>query len=245
MSKSENTELLIVRGEGKKQQVTEMFDNIANSYDFLNHFLSFNIDKVWRKKAIDLLKDAQIELILDVATGTGDFALEIYKHLQPARIIGVDISQKMLKVGEGKIEKKGLSEIIKFKKGDAEHLDFPDNVFDAITVAFGVRNFEDLRAGLSEMKRVLKPGGRLIILEFSQPVQFPIKQLYALYSNHILPRFGKLFSKDKAAYTYLPKSVNAFPYGQNFADILTSLGFSSVYFKPLSFGIATVYCAEK
>jgi len=230
---------------GKKEQVAEMFDRIASKYDFLNHFLSMNIDKIWRKKSIQLLKPANPDLILDVATGTGDFAFEIYKHLKPEKIIGIDISEGMLKVGEEKIKKKGLSSIIEFQKGDSENLNFPENYFDAVTVAFGVRNFENLEKGLSEMKRVLKPSGELIILEFSQPEKFPIKQFYGFYSKYILPVLGKLFSKDKSAYTYLPESVNAFPYGRNFVDILKKTGFSAVKFNQFAFGISTVYYAEK
>ena len=231
--------------EGKKKQVAEMFDNIAPKYDFLNHFLSLNIDKIWRKKSIKLLKKSNPEILLDIATGTGDFALEIYKRLKPEKIIGIDISEGMLKVGREKIKKKGLLSVIEFQKGDSENLSFSDNYFDAVTVAFGVRNFENLEKGLFEMKRVLKPSGVLIILEFSQPEKFPIKQFYGFYSKNILPVFGKVFSKDKSAYTYLPESVNAFPYGKNFVDILKKTGFSAVKFKQFAFGISTVYYAEK
>ncbi len=231
--------------EGKKKQVAEMFDNIAHKYDFLNHFLSFNIDKIWRKKSIRLLKQSQPKIVLDIATGTGDFAIEIFKRIKPEKITGIDISEGMLKVGEEKIRKKGLPEYIEFQKGDSENLDFPEKYFDAVTAAFGVRNFESLRKGLKEMFRVLKPGGQLVILEFSQPEKFPVKQFYGFYSKYILPAFGKLFSKDKSAYTYLPESVNAFPYGNTFAEILKEIGFSSVKFKQFAFGISTVYYAIK
>jgi len=230
---------------GKKEQVAEMFDNIAPKYDFLNHFLSMNIDKIWRRKSIRLLKSEKPELILDVATGTGDFAFEIYKRLKPKKIIGIDISEGMLKVGETKIKKRNLSEYIEFRKGDSENLDFEDNYFDAVTVAFGVRNFENLKKGLAELFRVLKPSGKLIVLEFSQPDTFPIKQFYGFYSKYILPFFGKLFSKDKSAYTYLPESVNAFPYGEKFIQFLKNTGFKSARYKKFSFGISSVYFAEK
>ena len=231
--------------DGKKEQVAEMFDNIAPKYDFLNHFLSMNIDKIWRRKSIRLLKSEKPQLILDVATGTGDFAFEIYKRLKPKKIIGIDISEGMLKVGEEKIQKKDLAEFIKFQKGDSENLQFDDNYFDAVTVAFGVRNFENLQKGLTDIFRVLKPSGKLIILEFSQPDKFPIKQFYGLYSKYILPFFGKLFSKDKSAYIYLPESVNAFPYGEKFIQFLKNTGFKSAKYKKLSFGISSVYFAEK
>ena len=231
--------------EGKKKQVAEMFDKIAPKYDFLNHFLSLNIDKIWRKKSIKLLQNSKPELILDVAAGTGDFALEVYKQLKPRKIIGIDISEGMLKAGEEKIRKKGLSNIITFETGDSEELKFSDNFFDAVTVAFGVRNFEHLKIGLKEMYRVLKPSGNLVILEFSQPEKFPVKQFYGFYSKNILPFFGKLFSKDKSAYTYLPESVNAFPYGEKFVNILQETGFSFVKSKSFAFGISTVYYATK
>jgi len=231
--------------EGKKKQVAEMFDNIAHKYDFLNHFLSLNIDKIWRKKSVQLLQSSKPKIILDVATGTGDFALEIYKRLKPEKIIGIDISKEMLKIGEGKIKKKGLSQIIEFQKGDSEQLNFANNYFDAVTVAFGVRNFENLKNGLKEMHRVLKPTGKLIVLEFSQPEKFPVKPFYNFYSKYILPAFGKIFSKDKSAYIYLPESVNAFPYGVKFIEILKETGFSSIKLKQFASGISTVYYAEK
>ncbi len=230
---------------GKKEQVAEMFDNIAGKYDFLNHFLSLNIDKIWRRKSIRLLEKSQPKMVLDVATGTGDFAAEIFRRIKPEKIIGIDISEGMLKVGEDKIRKKGLSQFIEFRKGDSENLQFPDSYFDAVTAAFGVRNFESLEKGLNEMYRVLKPSGQLIILEFSQPEKFPVKQIFSLYSKYILPLFGKLFSKDKSAYTYLPESVNAFPYGKELCAVLKKIGFSSVNYKIFSFGISSVYYASK
>ncbi len=232
-------------GESKKEQVAEMFDNIAGKYDFLNHFLSLNIDKIWRRKSVSLLKDAYPKVILDVASGTGDFALEVYKQIKPDKIIGIDISQGMLNVAEKKIKEKHLSEFIEFKKEDSENLPFENEIFDAATVAFGVRNFANLQKGLSEIYRVLKPGGKLIILEFSQPENFPVKQFYGFYSKYLLPFFGKLFSKDKAAYSYLPESVNAFPYGKDFETILLKTGFVSVKSKKFTFGISTVYYAVR
>lgn len=245
MNKAEKILPYTDSSEGKKKQVAEMFDNIAHKYDFLNHFLSLNIDKIWRKKSVKLLLGSKPKIILDIATGTGDFALEIYKQLKPEKIIGIDISEGMLKIGEGKTKKKGLSQIIEFQKGDSEQLNFADNYFDAVTVAFGVRNFENLKNGLKEMHRVLKPAGKLIILEFSQPEKFPVEQFYNFYSKYILPAFGKIFSKNKSAYTYLPKSVNAFPYGKKFTEILKEIGFSSIKLKQFTSGISTVYYAER
>jgi len=194
----------------KKEQVAEMFDNIAHKYDFLNHILSLGIDILWRKKAIRLLKPYQPKQMLDIATGTGDFALEALA-LNPDKIIGADISRDMLAVGVEKIKKKGHQDKISFQYGDSENLPFETNTFDAITVSFGVRNFEDLEKGLSDMRRVLKPKGAVAIIEFSKPQAFPIKQLYNFYFKNILPALGKLISKDARAYTYLPESVAAFP----------------------------------
>ncbi len=231
--------------KGKKKQVAEMFDSIAHKYDFLNHFLSLNIDKLWRRKSIKLLKKSNPVQILDVATGTGDFALEIYKRLQPEKIIGIDISKGMLAIGKTKIEKKHLSHIIELREGDSENIDFPDNSFDAVTVAFGVRNFENLSKGLSEMNRILISGGEAVILEFSKPEKFPIKQFYKFYFKNILPFFGRLFSKDKFAYTYLPDSVQEFPYGKKFTEKLTEAGFKDISAKKFTFGVSTVYYAKK
>lgn len=229
---------------GKKEQVAEMFDNIAGSYDFLNHFLSLGIDKMWRTKAIRSIKEVQPQKILDVATGTADLAIAAMK-LQPQQIIGVDISNKMLDCGRDKIVKKGLDKTIDLQWGDSENLPFEDNTFDAITVAFGVRNFENLEKGLLEMHRVLRPGGKLAVLEFSKPKKFPIKQLFNFYFKNVLPTLGKMVSKDNRAYTYLPESVQVFPEGQTFMKILEQLNFNSTTCEALTFGIASLYTAKK
>lgn len=228
----------------KKQQVEQMFDNIAPRYDFLNHFLSLGIDKIWRKKAIRILSDYEPAILLDVATGTGDFAIAAVK-LKPSKIIAFDISEKMLNVGQIKAEKLGLSNLIEFVKGDSEAMPFSDQQFDAITVAFGVRNFENLEKGLSEFYRVLKPDGVVIILEFSKPKYFPFKQFYFFYFFTVLPFVGRLVSKDSSAYSYLPESVMAFPDDQNFLAILKNCGFTRSKQKRLTFGIATIYIAQK
>ncbi len=228
----------------KKEQVAEMFDNIAHKYDFLNHILSMGIDILWRKKAIRLLKPYQPKQMLDIATGTGDFALEALA-LNPDKIIGADISRDMLAVGVEKIKKKGLQDKISFQYGDSENLPFETDTFDAITVSFGVRNFEDLEKGLSDMRRVLKPKGAVAIIEFSKPQQFPIKQLYGFYFKNILPGIGKLISKDARAYTYLPESVDAFPHGDAFVEIMDKVGYTNIKAYPLTFGIASIYLAEK
>ena len=228
----------------KKEQVAEMFDNIAHKYDFLNHILSMGIDILWRKKAIRLLKPYKPKQILDIATGTGDFALEALA-LNPDKIIGADISRDMLAVGVEKIKKKGLQDKISFQYGDSENLPFETDSFDAITVSFGVRNFEDLEKGLSDMRRVLKPKGAVAIIEFSKPKSFPIKQLYSFYFKNILPGIGKLISKDARAYTYLPESVEAFPHGVDFVKIMDKVGYTNVKAYPLTFGIASIYIAEK
>jgi len=228
----------------KKEQVAEMFDNIAGSYDFLNHFLSLGIDKMWRNKAIKSLEEVSPKKMLDVATGTADVAGASMK-LKPESITGVDISNKMLDVGRTKIAKKGLTDTIQLEWGDSENLPFDDNTFDAITVAFGVRNFENLDAGLSEMYRVLKPGGKMAVLEFSKPNRFPIKQLFSFYFKNVLPTLGKLVSKDNRAYTYLPESVQVFPERKNFTNILERLSFKQTTCEPLTFGIACLYTAKK
>lgn len=230
-------------GESKKKQVAEMFDNIAGNYDFLNHFLSLGIDVLWRKRAIKLLKKDNPKRILDVATGTADFALQTMS-IKPDHITGVDISNKMLDVGRVKIKKKLLENKIELKYGDSENLPFEDGDFDALTVAFGVRNFENLEKGLKEMSRVLKPGGRAVILEFSKPKVFPIKQIYNFYFKFILPFIGKYFSKDHRAYTYLPESVASFPEDQDFLDILDQCGYQNTRQIRLSFGIASIYTGE-
>ncbi|NVK04015.1 MAG: bifunctional demethylmenaquinone methyltransferase/2-methoxy-6-polyprenyl-1,4-benzoquinol methylase UbiE [Flavobacteriia bacterium] len=228
----------------KKEQVAKMFDNISARYDFLNHLLSLGIDKGWRRKVVRIVSATQPTKVLDIATGTADLAIALSK-IDGAHITGVDISAGMLKVGGEKIDKKGLSERIALQLGDSEQLPFEDNSFDAITVAFGVRNFENLEAGLSEMLRVVKPGGKVVVLEFSQPTGFPFKQIYRFYFKYILPTIGRLVSKDQSAYTYLPESVDAFPYGQRFLDILGKLGYSKAVARPVTFGVATIYTATK
>ncbi len=231
-------------GMDKKQRVMHMFDHIARYYDFLNHFLSLNMDKTWRKKAINELMEDNPKIILDVATGTADLAIEALR-LNPDKIIGIDISEQMLQLAKEKINKKQLSQKIEFQRSDSENLPFVDNTFDAVTVAFGVRNFEDLEKGLSEMFRVLKKGGRAVILEFSRPDKFPFKQLFGFYFNNILPFVGKTISKDKGAYRYLPESVKNFPDGMDFINILKKAGFSYTGYKTLSFGICTIYTGQK
>ncbi|HEY9082089.1 MAG: ubiquinone biosynthesis methyltransferase UbiE [Flavobacteriales bacterium BRH_c54] len=230
--------------ETKKEQVATMFNNISHKYDFLNHFLSLGIDILWRKKAVRMLAPHQPKKILDIATGTADFAIEALK-LNPEEIIGIDISEGMLNVGKEKIKKKGVDNIISLELGDSENLRFETAYFDAYTVAFGVRNFENLEKGLTEMLRVLKPNGTGIILEFSKPRKFPIKQLYNFYFNKILPGIGKMVSKDTAAYTYLPESVYAFPDGEDFVQLLTKIGYKNAKATTLLFGIATIYKASK
>jgi demethylmenaquinone methyltransferase / 2-methoxy-6-polyprenyl-1,4-benzoquinol methylase len=229
---------------GKKEQVARMFDTISGKYDFLNHFLSLGIDIRWRKKAIRELVDLRPRLILDVATGTGDFAIEALK-LNPDKVIGVDISEGMLDQGRQKMRKRGYSERIDMVTGDSENLPFEENKFDAITVGFGVRNFENLEKGLLEMKRVLRPGGKIVVLEFSKPRVFPFKQLYQFYFRYILPTLGRWISRDATAYTYLPESVQAFPDGRDFTNILEKLGFKQIACKPLTFGISSLYIGVK
>jgi len=228
----------------KKLQVEQMFDNIAPKYDFLNHFLSLGIDKLWRKKAIRILSGYKSDYLLDVATGTGDFAVAAAR-LKPKKIIGFDISEQMLQVGRTKVKRIGLDHIIEFLKGDSEAMPFQNEQFDAITVAFGVRNFENLETGLAEFFRVLKPEGVAIILEFSKPKHFPMKQFYLFYFFKILPFIGRLISKDSSAYSYLPESVMAFPDDQKFLSVLQKTGFSRTMQKRQTFGIATIYIAQK
>ncbi|HRO42569.1 MAG TPA: bifunctional demethylmenaquinone methyltransferase/2-methoxy-6-polyprenyl-1,4-benzoquinol methylase UbiE [Flavipsychrobacter sp.] len=228
----------------KKAQVAEMFNNIAGKYDFLNHFLSLGIDKGWRKKAINEIATINPKRILDVATGTGDLAIAAVKT-NPKEIIGVDIADQMLEVGRKKIVEQNLSEIISLRNGDSEALPFESNSFDAVTCAYGVRNFENLEAGLKEMSRVLRDGGKVAILEFSHPKAFPIKQLYQFYFRFILPVMGKILSKHSSAYTYLPESVKAFPEGKRFCEILKECGFKNPKARPLTFGITTLYTASK
>jgi demethylmenaquinone methyltransferase/2-methoxy-6-polyprenyl-1,4-benzoquinol methylase len=228
----------------KKQQVAKMFDNISYRYDFLNHFLSLGIDKLWRKKAVKLLKPSNPKVILDVATGTGDFAIQALT-LNPEKITGVDISEGMLDMGRKKMISRGLQDKIEMVSGDSENLPFADNIFDAVTVGFGVRNFENLSKGLSEIYRVMKPGATLAVLEFSRPRRFPFKQVYNFYFKAILPKLGLWISKDKAAYTYLPESVDAFPDGADFIAILEKIGFKNTSCTTLTFGISSIYLAQK
>lgn len=228
----------------KKEQVAEMFNNISPKYDFLNRFLSLGIDILWRKKAIKILQKYQPKTIIDIATGTGDFAVEAMS-LKPKKIIGIDISEGMLQIGQKKIDRKKLTEIISLEYGDSENLNFETNYFDAATAGFGVRNFQDLEKGLVEINRVLKPNGVAVILEFSQPEKFPIKQLYNFYFKNILPFIGKTVSKDTSAYTYLPESVGEFPYGEKFIEIMKNCNFKTVTQKRVSFGIATIYVGIK
>jgi demethylmenaquinone methyltransferase/2-methoxy-6-polyprenyl-1,4-benzoquinol methylase len=229
----------------KKQQVSKMFNNISGKYDFLNHFLSAGIDRRWRKKAIAALKEIQPKIILDVATGTGDLALEAQKQLNPEKIIGIDIAVKMLDIGRGKIKKKGLTEIMTLEEGDSENLPFEDNSFDAVIVAFGVRNFANVEKGLQEMTRVLRPGGKCVILEFSKPKVFPIKQLYNFYFSSILPGIGRMTSKDKKAYAYLYESVQAFPEGKVFEELLQKIGLKNTTCEALTMGICSIYTGVK
>ena len=229
----------------KKEQVADMFNNISKTYDFLNHFMSLGIDIIWRKKAINELKKDQPQIILDVATGTGDFAFEALSILKPRKIIGVDISRGMLDIAEQKINKRGLGQQFEVRLGDSEKLPFTDNEFDAVTVAYGVRNFENLQQGLTDINRVLKPGGKAVVLEFSKPKVFPVKQLYHIYFNYITPGIGKLFSKDARAYTYLPESVAAFPDGKDFIAVMHSAGFKNTKCRPLAFGICSIYVGTK
>ncbi len=231
----------IGEAEGKAEAVENMFDTIAPRYDLLNRVLSFGIDRYWRWRAVRLLSDEQPARVLDVATGTADLALKVEEMLHPREIVGIDLSAEMLAYGRKKIENKGLSSRISLVQGDAADLPFEEDAFDAALVAFGVRNFEDLNAGLRGIRRVLRPGGTLVVLEFSRPRTFPIKQLYGWYSAHILPRIGGLLSPDSGAYEYLPNSVAAFPDGNDFLGHLTESGFEQVDWTPLTFGIASLY----
>ena len=225
--------------------IAAMFDRISPKYDALNHMLSLNIDKVWRKKTAKIVSKTQPKAILDLATGTADLAIAMAKHNPQTHIIGLDISEKMLEIGKEKVKLQNLENQIELHHGDAASLPFEDARFDAVTVAFGVRNFEDLDKGLSEMHRVLKTNGQAVILEFSMPERFPIKQLYNFYFKHLLPNIGKWVSKDGNAYTYLPHSVEKFPKPSDFCNILGSFGLKNCQIKPLSFGIATLYVANK
>lgn len=229
----------------KKEQVAGMFDDIAGRYDFLNRFLSAGIDIRWRKKAIAYLKDIEPKQILDVATGTGDVAIMAFGLLKPEKITGIDISEGMLEIGRKKIEKAGLANRIELLKGDSEAISFNENTFDAVTVAFGVRNFQHLEKGLSEVLRVLKPGGKFVVLEFSKPSLPFVRTFYNLYMKIVTPNMGKLFSKNRSAYKYLDESIKKFPEGKNFTKILDNIGFKKTFSKSLSLGICTIYCGIK
>ena len=228
----------------KKDQVAKMFNNISRRYDFLNQLLSLGIDKMWRKKAIGVLKPLKPRTILDVATGTGEFALEALQ-LKPDKVVGIDIAEGMLEIGRRKILARNAAATIELMLGDSENIPFTENKFDAVTVAFGVRNFENLKRGLSEILRVLKPGGMVVVLEFSKPSKFPFKQVYNFYFRFILPKIGSIVSNDKAAYTYLPKSVEAFPDGEDFLHILHDVGFKNTKCSSLTFGISSIYIGTK
>lgn len=230
--------------QSKKSQVEEMFNKISPKYDLLNHLLSANIDKLWRKRAINMLKKYQPQLILDVATGTGDFAVAA-TQIKGAKVIGIDISTGMLEVGHKKIKKKKLTDTIQLLQADSENLPFEDDKFDAAIVGFGVRNFQSLKTGLGEIRRVLKPGGVFYVLEFSKPRKSPYKQVYQFYFTKILPSIGRMVSKDSNAYTYLPESVNEFPDGDNFLTILADVGFVNTNCFAQTFGIASIYEAHK
>ncbi len=229
----------------KKDQVADMFNDIAPRYDFLNRFLSAGIDVSWRRKALNELKSLQPKIMLDVATGTGDVAIMAVKMLKPDKIVGIDISEGMLSLGKKKLLNLGLTQQIELQTGDSEAINFPDASFDAVTVAFGVRNFEHLEKGLGEIRRVLKPGGKLVVLEFSKPKIAGIQQLYNLYMGIVAPGMGKLFSKNKKAYQYLNDSVQHFPEGKSFVEIMDKVGYTENTCKRLSFGICSIYCGVK
>jgi demethylmenaquinone methyltransferase/2-methoxy-6-polyprenyl-1,4-benzoquinol methylase len=228
----------------KKEQVGSMFDDISPKYDLLNRVLSMGIDTIWRTRVVNILSKGKPEKILDVATGTADLAIALRKT-GAKQIIGADISEGMLRVGREKIKEKGLDSLISLEYGDSENLKYDSDTFDAVTVAFGARNFENLQKGLSEMRRVLKPGGTIAVLEFSQPQKFPFRQLYHFYFHNVLPVVGRLVSKNSSAYTYLPESVSVFPYGQKFVQILQETGFKNCTCIGLTFGIASIYIGNK
>lgn len=233
-------------GTGDKGKlVEEMFDNIAPTYDTLNHRLSWDIDKGWRKKAIKCLLPYAPKKMLDIATGTGDFAILAAQMLHPEQLVGADISEGMMEIGRQKVKRMGLDKVISFEKQDCLHLGYEDETFDAVTAAFGIRNFQNLDQGLSEMCRVLKKGGHLCIVELTTPVCFPMKQLFRIYSGTVLPIYGKLISKDQSAYDYLNKTIAAFPQGEVMMEVLKKAGFEKAEFKRLTFGICTLYFATK
>ena len=230
---------------GKAAQVEKMFDNIAPTYDKLNHRLSWDIDKGWRRKAIRQLEPYKPKTLLDIATGTGDFAILAAEMLQPDRLVGADISEGMMEIGRQKVKAKGLQDISSVEKEDCLALSYPDGAFDAVTAAFGIRNFADLDKGLTEMCRVLKEGGHLSIVELTTPVSFPMKQLFHVYSHTVLPLYGRLISMDTSAYSYLTKTIEAFPQGEHMVEILRKAGFREASFKRLTYGICTTYFATK
>jgi demethylmenaquinone methyltransferase/2-methoxy-6-polyprenyl-1,4-benzoquinol methylase len=231
--------------KGKKEQVSEMFDSIAQRYDFMNRFLSVGIDISWRKKAIDLFKNDKPQHILDVATGTGDMAIMAAKRIKPKKITGIDISPKMLEIGRVKVAKENLQTGIELLSGDSETINFSNDSFDGVMVAFGVRNFENLEKGLEEIFRVMKPGAKLVVLEFSKPKWGLIRSFYQLYMGTIAPQMAKWFHQNKQAYQYLNESAKAFPDREDFVQILSKIGYSDTYFKPLSLGICCIYCGQK
>lgn len=233
-------------GEGEKgKQVEEMFDNIASTYDTLNHRLSWDIDKYWRRKAIEHLRPHSPHCVLDIATGTGDFAIQAARMLNPRQLVGVDISEGMMQVGREKVAGMGLDGVIRFQREDCLGLSFADNTFDAVTAAFGIRNFQNLEQGLREMCRVLRKGGHLCVIELTTPVRFPMRQLFYVYAHTVLPIYGRLISKDASAYSYLTHTIEAFPQGEVMVDILRSVGFAEAMFRRMTFGICTLYFATK
>ena len=231
--------------ELKKDGVRQMFDRIAPTYDKLNHVLSLGIDRRWRRTAVDALGKFNPQHILDIATGTGDFALLLSKRIKPQHITGADISEGMMAVGREKVKQEGLQDVISFQHEDCMKLSFPDETFDAVTSAYGVRNFQDLDKGLREMQRVLRPGGHLLIVELTPPPRFPMKQLFWLYAHVVMPLIGRLISHDNSAYTYLPASMEAFPQAEQMEGILKRAGFTEVQWRRFTFGISTMYLAEK
>ncbi len=231
--------------EHKGVQVKRMFDTIADKYDLLNHTLSFGFDKGWRKKGIAFLRPFSPQSILDIATGTGDLAIAMAKELHPKQITGADISEGMMEVARQKAQQEGVQELLHFEYQDCTALSYPDNSFDAVTAAFGVRNFEDIEKGISEMYRVMKPGGHLMVLELSTPQHFPMKQLYTIYSKVVIPNIGRLISKEKRAYSYLPESIKVVPQGEVMRSLMTKVGFKEAKAQTLTFGICSLYTGTK
>ena len=229
----------------KREQVETMFNRIAPTYDRLNHMLSLGIDRGWRRKAIDALRPFAPKQMLDIATGTGDFAIQAVQRLQPQSLIGADISEQMMAVGRKKVDEAGLSDIISFQHEDCTDLSFKDDTFDAVTVAYGARNFDNLESGLREMCRVLRPKGHLLLVELTTPPRFPMKQLFWIYAHVVMPLIGRLISHDNSAYTYLPASMAAFPQAEQLTPMLRQCGFSKVQFKRFTFGLSTMYLATK